>query len=159
MFYALRRSRLLGGLLVALLLVSATGLMIWLIQTGDVQSPLRISAAACIWWVAAASAFHGWFFQPSGGIRWDGMTWTLEASSSGVAWRALSGPPEVVLDLQSHLWLCVIPVGHRRTWIWLECSAQPERWLDLRRAVYSRAKPGADNADETALASSRGRES
>ena len=102
----------------------------------------------------------GWYDDGTGTQRWwDGQTWTLVAPNSGAAWMALSGPPEVLLDLQSHLWLHVIPVGHRRTWLWLACSAQPERWLDLRRAVYSRARPGADNADETAPASSRGRES
>ena len=158
-FYPLRRSRLFGGLLGALLLISAAGLAAWFLRSGGAASPWPAAMAGGLWCLAAASAFHFWFCQFSGGIHWDGQTWTLVAPNSGAAWMALSGPPEVLLDLQSHLWLHVIPVGHRRTWLWLTCSAQPERWLDLRRAVYSRARPGADNADETAPASSRGRES
>lgn len=70
----------------------------------------------------------------------------------------LSSSPEILLDLQSYLWVHAI-TGRGHVWLWLERSAQPERWMDLRRAVYSRAKPGADNTDETAPAVSHGRES
>ncbi len=157
--YPLRRSRILGLLLVALLLASAGGLGAWLVQSGGAASLWPAVVASILWCLAAASTFHCWFYQFSGVLRWDGQVWTLESPSSGVAGMALSVPPEVLLDVQSYLWLHACPMGRGRIWLWLERSTQPERWLDLRRAVYSRARPGADNADATAPASSRGWES
>jgi len=111
--------------------------------------------ALCAWLLAACGALHFWWHQLSGTIRWDGQSWAV-ADLSGGAVTALSGPPEILLDMQSHLWVIVSPAGRRRLWLWLERSSQPERWMDLRRAVYSRAKPGVDHADASAPASSRG---
>jgi hypothetical protein len=157
--YPLRRSRVLGLLLLALMLVSAGGLCGWVFQSGGAVDRWPVVVAGCLWCLAAFSAFHCWLDQFSGSIRWDGQAWMLESSNSGAAGMPLSVPPEVLLDVQSHLWLHVFPMGRGHIWLWLEHSTQPERWLDLRRAVYSRARPGADHADETAQASSRGRES
>jgi hypothetical protein len=93
-------------------------------------------------------------------LQFDGQAWTLgQTAKSFSGPLALSVPPEVLLDLQAHLWLRVVPIGHACQWLWLERSSQPERWMDLRRAVYSRARSGVDNADETARQAVAGRES
>lgn len=158
-WYPLRRSRTLGWLLVAVLLAGAGCLGGWLVL-GLGPTPFGwVFAAGCCWVLAATCAFQFWLSQLSGALRWDGQFWAIEAKGAATAPIPLVGPVHVLLDLPSHLWLQVQPTGRGRTWLWLERSAHPEHWFDLRRAVYSPAKPGADNADETALASSRGRES
>lgn len=157
-FYPLRRSRTLGVVLAGLVLAGAAVLGAWL-ASGARPSWGAVIAAGALWLAAAVGAMHFWRRQWVGALRWDGQGWTMEGDGSGEIFRALSAPPEVLLDLQAHLWVFVSPAGHRRTWLWLERASQPERWLDMRRAVYSRAVPGADNADATAPATAAGRES
>lgn len=156
--YPVRRSVALGATLVVLLLAGAAVLWSWLAQ-GAMLSWATASTAAGVWLVAATGAVHFWCQQFVGALRWDGQGWILEGDGPEKIFRALSVPPEVLLDLQAQLWVCVSPWGHRRTWLCLERASQPERWLDIRRAVYSRAVPGADNPEANAPATSVGRES
>lgn len=154
MRYPLRRSAALGIALALILLAGAGVGGAWAWQ-GAHSFAVGVMATACLWMLVAAAAFHFWLKQWVGMLCWDGQAWALQTTTpDGTSW-ALSEAPEVFLDLQTHVWLCVSCVGHRRVWVWLERASQPERWLDLRRAVYSRATPGADNADENAPASSR----
>ena len=142
--YPLRHSRVLATLLFALGLLGALVLIAWAVL--GTRAPFRGSVAVAIgvWLAAVAGGVHFWLQQPLGALRWDGQHWTLLGVRPDADAKLLSGPPEVFLDLQSHLWVQVSPTGHRGIWLWLERSGQPERWMDLRRAVYSRAKPGAD---------------
>lgn len=156
--YPLRRSLVLGAVLMGLLFAGAAVLWAWLAQ-GATLSWVPVSTAGGLWLVAAAGAVHFWRQQFVGSLRWDGQGWALERDGPEKIFRALSAPPEVLLDLQAHLWVCVSPWGHHRTWLWLERASQPERWLDMRRAVYSRAVPGADNPEANAPATTVGRES
>ncbi|MDH4418037.1 MAG: hypothetical protein QE485_12510 [Acidovorax sp.] len=156
--YPVRRSMALGVALVVLLMAGAAVLWAWLAE-GAALSWVSVCTAGGLWLVAAAGAVHFWTQQFVGSLRWDGQGWVLEGDGPEKIFRALSAPPEVLLDLQAHLWVCVSPWGHHRTWLWLERASQPERWLDMRRAVYSRAVPGADNPDATAPATAVGRES
>ena len=160
--YPVRRSHALAWLLALLLVGAAAGVAGWLLHAGR-QAPAGfvLTAAGC-WVLAAASSVHYWWRQPAAVLRWDGQFWTLETASRpprSAGPPATVGAPAVLLDLQAHLWVHVQAEGRARTWLWLERSACPERWLDLRRAVYSRPKPGAGNADVTALARCHGRES
>ncbi|MCW5220612.1 hypothetical protein [Verminephrobacter aporrectodeae] len=157
--YPLQRSAVLGRVLAFSLLTGAAVLAGWVLLGAGSSWGLTL-AAGCLWLLAVAGAWHFWHDQFSGAMRWDGQAWALEElTPRGRSWP-LEGPPEVLLDMQTQLWVCVSPVGRSRIWLWLERSWQPERWMDLRRAVYSRASPDAGNADETAAAGSRvGRES
>jgi len=115
------------------------------------------TVAIGLWLLAAGSALHFWRCQTTGTIRWDGQSWAVaDRREPDADFIALSTTPQVLMDLQSHLWVHVAPTGRRGLWLWLERSSQPERWWDLRRAVYSRAKPGVEHADASAPASSRG---
>lgn len=156
--YPVRRSMALGAVLAVLLFAGAAVLWAWLAETATL-SWMSASTAIGLLLAAAAGAVHFWRQQFVGSLRWDGQGWVLEGEGPEKIFRALSAPPEVLLDLQAHLWVCVSPWGHRRTWLWLERASQPERWLDMRRAVYSRAVPGADNPEANAPATSVGRES
>jgi len=147
--YPLQRSAVLGALLVFWLLGSAMVLAAWVVL-GARSAWAAGWVAAGLWLLALSGALHFWLGQFSGLIHWDGQAWALETSRPGAISWPLSGPPEVLLDMQTQLWLCVRPMERRRIWLWLERSSQPERWLDLRRAVYSRARPGTGNADAIA---------
>ena len=157
--YPLRRSRVLGALLLALLFTGAGVVAAW-VSSGARDVVLSAAVALGLWLSAAAGAAHFWWSQPRGVLQFDGQAWTLgQTAKSFSGPLALSVPPEVLLDLQAHLWVRIVPIGHSSQWLWLERSSQPERWMDLRRAVYSRARSGVDNADETARQAVVGRES
>lgn len=148
--YPLRRSVVPGVLLVAALCWGLGVLIGWMLQ-GLREAGALVVIAFALWCATAAAASHWWWRQCCGSLRWDGCYWHLDDTRGADRSQALSAAPEVILDLQSHLWVRISPVGLRSLWLWLERSRQPERWMDLRRAVYSRATPGADNADKTAL--------
>lgn len=157
--YPLRRSRVLGALLLALLFTGAWVVAAW-VGLGARDAVVSAAVALGLWLLASAGAAHFWWRQPRGVLQFDGHAWTLgQMAKSFSGPLALSVAPEVLLDLQAHLWVRVAPIGHSSQWLWLERSSQPERWMDLRRAVYSRARSGVDNADETARQAVAGRES
>ena len=157
--YPLWRSRVLGALLLALLFTGAGVAVAW-VSSGARDAVVSAAVALGLWLLAAAGAAHFWWGQPRGVLQFDGQAWTLgQTAKSFSGPLALSVPPEVLLDLQVHLWVRIVPIGHSAQWLWLERSSQPERWMDLRRAVYSRARSGVDNADETARQAVAGRES
>jgi len=148
----------LGALLAALVLAGALVLLAW-VALGSRAAVLSIGVAFCLWAAALLGAVHFWWHQPCGSLQFDGEAWSLYRALPAGRALALSASPEVLLDLQGYLWVRILPVGHSPLWLWLERSSQPERWMDLRRAVYSRARPGIDNADETARQAAAGRES
>lgn len=128
----------------ALALVSALGalaLAAWAWQGAGL--PLAgVLAAEALWLLCSALAWHFWFVSPCGTLVWSGHDWGLETSAGDLALGAL----EVHLDLQSHLWLCLRREGARALWLWPQQVCAPERWGDLRRAVYSRAGRGPADA-------------
>lgn len=154
--YPVTRSRVFGALLVLVGLLGSAALVAWFAKGGHAAVPTRWVAAGALGLAGAGGAMHFWYRQFTGAIRWDGQIWALVESPAQDDALPLEGSPQVFLDLQSHLWVHVRTEGHRRIiWLWLEQRTQPERWLDLRRAVYSRAKPGVD-PDASAPAGSRG---
>ena len=153
--YPFGRSATLGVGLAVVLLASATGLVVWAFRGANASSTW-VLIVVFLWFLALLGAFHFWSSQRVGILGWDGQSWTWETVVPKVETSVLSAPPQVFLDLQSHLWVSVVPMARVGVWVWLERSPHPERWMDLRRAVYSRAISGADSPDETAPASSRG---
>jgi toxin CptA len=93
--------------------------------------------------VLALRAYRG---QPTGELRFDGQGWSFWGASVGgvQAARLL-----LALDLQSLLLVRLTLPGQPSCWLWLAQRSAPQRWPDLRRAVYSRA-PTADPADSAA---------
>lgn len=145
----------LAALLAALACGGLFALMGWILQgVRAVWWPVWM--AFTIWSGAVVAAFYFWKRQWIGLLRWDGRGWQLDDAREPERFVALSVAPQVLLDVQSCLWVSVSLQERRRVWLWLDRARLPERWIDLRRAVYSRAISGADdNADNTALASSR----
>jgi len=73
--------------------------------------------------------------SPVGQLAWDGEAWRWESSGyqTGLAEQTIS----VVVDLQDVLLLRLENQARAKMWLWVEKKKMPERWLDLRRAVYS----------------------
>lgn len=117
----------LTGLLVTLLWFMAVQLFDW-----------RICLAIFALVAAGLAAFADWKNAPSGQLVWDGDLWFWESSAyqSGLAEQQLS----VIADFQQVLLLRIQNQANASLWLWLERKTMPERWLDLRRAVYSTHK-------------------
>lgn len=153
--YPALRSVALGIFLSAIALAGASAWAAWALQGAGLHG-VRIAVVACVWTAAALSAFQFWRLQFTGHIRWDGLAWTMQALNQERGSWSLACPPEVFLDLQTHIFLRTTSVERRSVWLWLERSSSPERWLELRRAVYSRAVVLTDSADGGAPANRHG---
>lgn len=133
--YPVGRSRFAGLLSLAAWVLGALAIAWWQVQA---QAPSWRQWMA--WSVlAGAGAFAAWAWarSPRGVLAWDGATWSWTEGQDVQA-----GTLEVGLDLQRWLLLrfCGSDSSH---WCWLARTSLPERWDDVRRAVYSRARPEA----------------
>ena len=133
MTFPLGRSHLHGwillcGSIAGVLLVSA-----WVVGSQQLgwQQLTGIAAVFVASWVA----FRGWKNSPAGQLAWDGQVWRWEGPGyqAGVAQYDLWA----VADFKNVMLLRVENQAHATLWLWAERQALPERWLDLRRAVYS----------------------
>ena len=110
--------------------------VIWnFLSTQGADFGLKVLGALASVLLAGVAAFAGWKNSPVGQLAWDGRVWRWESSGyqSGVAEQHLS----VIADFQSLLLLRLENQAHARLWLWVERGTFPERWMDLRRAVYS----------------------
>jgi hypothetical protein len=130
--YPAGRSRFCASLLLLSWLLGGAVTALWWLQA---QSPgWRLSAAWLV--LAAAGAFaawHWWHSEP-GILAWNGETWAWSDDRG-----AHTGTIEVTLDLQRCVLLRWSSENGSR-WFWLERAGRAQRWDDLRRAVYSRAR-------------------
>ena len=102
------------------------------------QLDWRIALVAVFVLGAGFAAYRGWKNAPAGHLAWDGQSWRWESPNyqTGVAEHQLS----VLVDFQNVLLLRIQNQAKASLWLWVEREAFPERWLDLRRAVYSPAR-------------------
>ncbi|NPC56191.1 hypothetical protein [Caenimonas soli] len=133
--YPVGRSRFAATLLLVIWLLGAAGVALWSVQ---VRAPgWQVGASAALVLLAGLCAARNWWRAPPGDFSWDGENWNWSAAGQEAA-----GSLEVGLDLQR--WLLLRFTGGKVVrWLWLERARHPERWEDLRRAVYSRARPQA----------------
>ncbi len=99
--------------------------------------------------LAGVAARISWIRHPGGQLVWDGDVWRWESIGyqSGSAEYELS----VIADFQRILLVRLQNQAHVSLWLWVERNAMQERWLDLRRAVYSphRRSPSALPSDSS----------
>ncbi|MFI5444744.1 hypothetical protein [Polaromonas sp. UC242_47] len=138
--YPLGRSRFQAGVLLGLWLSGVVVLILWWRSAPGWDWRLGLGLAAVV--AAGAAAAWGWKNSPVGQLRWDGQVWSWESQGyqAGTAARELT----VALDFQRILLLRLENHDHATLWLWADRRAMPERWLDLRRAVYSRRKVWPD---------------
>ena len=105
----------------------------WLyaIENKSVALPFGMGVLVLTGW----AAFFGWKSSPLGKLAWDGETWRCVSASyqAGVTEYQVM----VAADFQYIVLLRLENAANSRRWLWVERSASPERWLDLRRALYS----------------------
>jgi hypothetical protein len=97
--------------------------------------------AACALVAAAGISWRSWLGSPAGLLAWDGEAWAWTASRDPEP-----GTLQAVLDLQDVLLLRWHAASGVQRWLWAERRVQPATWDDLRRAVYSRARPGGGSS-------------
>jgi hypothetical protein len=133
--YPLGRSRFAAALLLLAFVLGGAVTASWWFQS---QSPGWRVGGACLVLAAAGvlAAWH-WRHAAEGTLAWDGETWAW----SGERFER-TGAIEVSVDLQRWL-LLRWTSGSESHWFWLDRARRAERWDDLRRAVYSRARPEA----------------
>ena len=100
---------------------------------GSPTSGARSAIAAIALVLAAVLAAWNWWRMPAGMLSWDQEQWS---------WQGGEAVVQVSLDLQ-HWMLLRCRSGPNCWWLWLERAQRPEHWADVRRAVYSRARPEA----------------
>lgn len=134
--YPLGRSHFQGAALAGFWLSGVLVSVGWWLVGPGFDWRIGIAMAALV--LAGVAAWLGWRSAPVGQLHWDGQVWRWESTGyqAGTPVLALS----VTLDLQHTLLLRLHNHDHASIWLWVHRAALPERWLDLRRAVYSRRK-------------------
>ncbi|MDB5894040.1 MAG: hypothetical protein JWQ88_1571 [Rhodoferax sp.] len=146
--YPVGRSRFFGLMLGVLWLAGAALVVAW---CWDQAIPgWRQATALASLPISAACARHSWRAMCPGILRWDGQVWLWRPSSLGEGADAEPVTLHAHLDLQRHLLVSLRQSSGQVAWCWLESVQMPLRWADLRRAVYSPARPQAvlDDAPE-----------
>lgn len=132
--YPVGRSRWAAALLALAWLAGAAVAWGW-----SAQPDIALWRPGAAWLALAGSglfALRTWQRGPEGVLAWDGSSW----SWTGARGAAVAGRLRVSIDLQFLLLVSWHDADGRR-WLWLERARVPERWSELRRAVYSRARP------------------
>jgi toxin CptA len=80
--------------------------------------------------------------SPVGQLAWDGQHWHWESP----AYQAGMSEYELLVaaDFQHVVLLRVKNQANASLWLWAERGAAPQRWLDLRRALYSPQRAAMD---------------
>lgn len=151
--YPVRRSPLMLKVLLALSCISGIGILLWAFW-GAANSLGLVVSAACFWVAAFACLHHYWRTLFIGVLLWDGQSWALTGAISNGTPRTLLASPVILVDAQRFLCLQVMLPTRKSLWLFLEFSTQPERWLDLRRALYVRMKSDSQVLTKTSGPSS-----
>jgi toxin CptA len=142
--YPVGRSPFAGTLLLLVWLLGAMAVALWwsLMAAGSWRLLLAGLAVGAV----GALAARQWWLTPAGDLTWDGEAWN---------WKPAAGSQEgslhVAVDLQRWLLLRWATSGSV-SWLWLERSRRSDRWDDVRRAVYSRARPEAPRGAQVSAA-------
>ncbi|WP_213959545.1 MULTISPECIES: hypothetical protein [unclassified Variovorax] len=132
--YPMGRSRIAARLLVAIWAAGAccAGWVCWQVGAQGWRGPVLAFSVL----LAALGARALLERQRPGELRFDGRGWQMTGAANLRAARLTPA-----LDFQSLMLVRIWAPKQRSRWQWLERGSAPERWLALRRAVYSRASP------------------
>jgi hypothetical protein len=130
--YPAQRSPVLGFLLLACWATGVGVLTLWVLAgpAWDWRSAVALLLVAC----TGSAAWVSWQTSCSGRLGWDGEHWHWD--TLGDSSLSEESTLSVVADAQFALLLLFETASGARRWLWLERASQPERWMDLRRAVY-----------------------
>lgn len=130
------RSHFLAWILFALWLAGLLSAMLWFHLSRQFDWRMVLALISVLG--SGGVAGNSWIHAPVGQLAWDGDVWRWESASyqTGIAGYDLS----VIADFQRWVLVRLENQAHARLWLWVEQREMPERWLDLRRAVYSPRK-------------------
>ena len=131
--YPLGRSRLQGQLLLALWFIGLLVNGFWSAMAQIFSWPQGLGFVLLA--AAGVAAWSGWKNAAVGQLAWDGQAWHWE--SRGYQAGSVEHIVSVALDGQALMLLRIDNPDQARLWLWAERRTCPERWMDLRRAVYS----------------------
>ena len=145
--YPIVSSSFLGMCLLGLWLAGFSSVMV-VVQRASHLDWRMVLALLCVL-AAGVAARRGWKNMPNGRLAWNGEAWCFQHldRQASTAWHTL----KVVADFQHRLLLRLENQAPAGLWLWVERGAMPERWLDLRRAVYSPHKSSEPLARHDAL--------
>jgi len=132
--YPLGRSAFQGWMLLGLWLAGLAVVFLW--WQNAVEPGWRQIVALGGVSVAGGAALLGWRQAPAGLLQWDGQDWNWQSEPSREVAPVRS--LQVTLDLQRCLLLRASNPDRAGLWLWTERASAPERWMDLRRALYAR---------------------
>lgn len=136
--YPVQRSTNLGLVLLACWAIGIGVLTLWV--SSSPAWGWRAGLAAVVALCAGTAALLSWQKICRGHLTWDGECWHWDAL--GDLSSSQASTLSVVADVQSALLLLLENPGDTRRWFWIERVSRPERWMDMRRAVYaSRREP------------------
>jgi toxin CptA len=128
--YPVGRSHFQAWLALAILLLAAALMALWLFQAG--HAGWRLVLAACVWLFCTGMVLRSARHSCTGLLRWDGQNWQWESGS-----KVMTGAVVPHLDWQAGLLLEFRTPEHRVQWLWLMRGAEPLRWDALRRALWA----------------------
>jgi toxin CptA len=135
--YPVKRSIFLGWVLGLIWLLGALLAAQWYLRTD--HAGVAVVAVGLSVLIPGLLSLRTWLHSPAGELRWDVQYWHWMPSRRVLT---LSRPSmRCVLDFDSALLLKVGGSGGSGVWLWAERAAFPDRWQDLRRAVFSPGRP------------------
>ncbi len=138
--YPVGRSRFQTELTLAVVLASGLAQVLWwLMSDGREMAHLL---GLLIWLVATGWAFWRLWHTATAKLVWNGQgwSWCCALTSQPVV-------PQVIVDVQHSLLLCLRPVNGSAWWVWPAQQTQPALWLALRRALFNPPVP-SDAGDQ-----------
>lgn len=147
--YPFGNTKLLYGGLIALGVLSGCGCFLLLWHSTSSLGYAASGVSLLGWLIALGCSVRYCLAAPSGILAWNGAEWSLHLGDESLAELPVPTGVRVLRDFQSQLCLVAEEVGGRRYWLWMERSRLPERWGDLRRAVYSPARLHRPSAAES----------
>jgi toxin CptA len=132
--YPVGRSYFQGVLMLAVVLAGALAQGVWWLQTDG--HGVGHGLGLTLWLLSLGWVCWTVWHTPQQQLAWDGQEWRVH---SGVLSRLVT--PQVILDTQHSMLICMRPAAGLALWVWPAQKAQPERWLALRRALFNPASP------------------
>ncbi|MEO5606646.1 MAG: hypothetical protein ABIR13_03545 [Polaromonas sp.] len=145
--YPLGRPVFLRHLLLGLWLAGLLCVLLWIASARQQPGAVVLALVAVLG--AGMALWVSWKNLQCGQLTWDGDIWYWE--SMGCQECNALHELSVVADLQSRLLLRFEGQPGKGLWLWAEQASLPERWLDLRRAVFAphKSAPGKLQHDKT----------
>ena len=145
--YPLGRSLFLCRWLLALWFAGLLSVLLWAASARLLAGAVTLALVVVLG--AGMALWVSWKNLQCGQLTWDGDIWYWE--SMGCQECNALHELSVVADLQSQLLLRFEGQTGKGLWLWAERASLPDRWLDLRRAVFAphKSAPGKFQHDKT----------